>query len=421
MQGKKQRKRYRRLDRAERAAIQSGLDKGRSCRQMARDLGRSPSTVADEVARNRTVAKGPGKGERVRGVPDDACPRLLSWPRCCNGCRHLRYRSCSRRWRCEYSAARAQALADAELRESRIGVDRDEAGFEYAMGLIRCDVARGLSPQQIALGRAGQIGASPSTIYRWISRGYAGMCDLDLRRKCGYKPRSRAEPPRPTAHGGARSFSAFMGLPEEERAAACEMDTVIGLRSDRRCLLTLYLRAFRFQLALLMPDKTAASTESALDMLERAAPRAFARLFPLLLTDNGAEFSDCAAIERSALDPAARRCSVYYCDARQSQQKGGCERNHVEVRKILPKGRGISFDRLGGRDCAVLMSHLNSEPRPSLGGMCAIDMLLAALGADGRELLDALGVEKVPYGELDMTVGAVEADRRRRGEGPLMP
>ena len=67
------------------------------------------------------------------------------------------------------------------------------------------------------------------------------------------------------------------------------------------------------------------------------------------------------------------------------------------------------------------MSHLNSEPRPSLGGMCAIDMLLAALGDDGRELLDALGVEEVPYGELDMTVGAVEADRRRRGEGPLVP
>ena len=77
MQGKKQRKRYRRLDRAERAAIQSGLDKGRSCRQMARNLGRSPSTVADEVARNRTVSKGPGKGERVRDAPEDACPRLL--------------------------------------------------------------------------------------------------------------------------------------------------------------------------------------------------------------------------------------------------------------------------------------------------------------------------------------------------------
>lgn len=46
---------YRRLDRSERAAIERGLDKRKSCRQMARELGRSPSTVADEVARNRTV------------------------------------------------------------------------------------------------------------------------------------------------------------------------------------------------------------------------------------------------------------------------------------------------------------------------------------------------------------------------------
>lgn len=411
---------YRRLDKADRIAIERGLDKRKPCRQMARELGRSPSTIADEVARNRTVCRGPNKGGRAAKAPDDSCPKLLEWPCCCNGCRFRRYH-CSRRWRCEYSAARAQALADAELRESRMGVDRGEAEFERAMGLIRSDVARGLSPQQIALTRAAEVGASASTIYRWIERGYAGMSSLELRRKCGYKPRSRAKPPRQTAHGAARSFAAFMELPEEERAAACEMDTVVGLRSDRRCLLTLYLRAFRYQLALPMPDKTAASTGSALDMLEKAAPKAFRRLFPLLLTDNGAEFADCEGIERSSLDPAARRCSVFYCDARQSQQKGGCERNHVEVRKILPKGRGIGFDRLGGRDCAALMSQLNSEPRPSLGGMCAIDMLLAALGADGRELLDALGVEEVPYEELNMTLGAIEADRRRRGEEPLAP
>ena len=411
---------YRRLDKADRIAIERGLDKRKPCRQMARELGRSPSTIADEVARNRTVCRGPNKGGRAAETPDDSYPKLLEWPRCCNGCRFRRYH-CSRRWRCEYSAARAQALADAELRESRMGVDRGEAEFERAMGLIRSDVARGLSPQQIALTRAAEVGAPASTIYRWIERGYAGMSSLELRRKCGYKPRSRAKPPRQTAHGAARSFAAFMELPEEERAAACEMDTVVGLRSDRRCLLTLYLRAFMYQLALPMPDKTAASTGSALDMLEKAAPKAFRQLFPLLLTDNGAEFADCEGIERSSLDPAARRCSVFYCDARQSQQKGGCERNHVEVRKILPKGRGIGFDRLGGRDCAALMSQLNSEPRPSLGGMCAIDMLLAALGADGRELLDALGVEEVPYEELNMTLGAIEADRRRRGEELLAP
>ena len=40
---------YRRLDRAERAAIERGLDKNRPARAMARDLGRSQSSVADEV------------------------------------------------------------------------------------------------------------------------------------------------------------------------------------------------------------------------------------------------------------------------------------------------------------------------------------------------------------------------------------
>lgn len=63
MEGKRRQKRYRRLDRAERAAIQNGLKRGWSCRRMACELGRSPSTVADEVSRNRTVAKGPGKGD----------------------------------------------------------------------------------------------------------------------------------------------------------------------------------------------------------------------------------------------------------------------------------------------------------------------------------------------------------------------
>ncbi len=64
---------------------------------MARELGRSPSTVADEVARNRTVCRGPNKGGRAAKAPEDACPKLLEWPHCCNGCSFRRYH-CSRKW-----------------------------------------------------------------------------------------------------------------------------------------------------------------------------------------------------------------------------------------------------------------------------------------------------------------------------------
>lgn len=102
---------YRRLDRAERAAIERGLDKNRPARAMARDLGRSQSSVADEVRRNRTVTRGPGKGSRVESVPEGACARLRGWPHVCNGCNRRRYH-CSMPFRCEYSAARAQLLAD---------------------------------------------------------------------------------------------------------------------------------------------------------------------------------------------------------------------------------------------------------------------------------------------------------------------
>ena len=69
--GKKPPRSYRRLDKAERAAIGHGLDKRKSCRQMACELGRSPSTVADEVARNRTVPPArswaSGDGDNVAG------------------------------------------------------------------------------------------------------------------------------------------------------------------------------------------------------------------------------------------------------------------------------------------------------------------------------------------------------------------
>ena len=154
-------------------------------------------------------------------------------------------------------------------------------------------------------------------------------------------------------------------------------------------------------------------------MLDRAIGKPlFQRLFGLVLTDNGCEFSDTEALERSAFHGTART-KVYCCDVRASQQKGGCERNHVELRKLLPKGRGISFDDLDGRDLAVVMSQLNSEPRPSLMGLSPTAMLEAADPEAAAALMDALGIEEVPYEKLDLTIGAVDRSRRERGLPPL--
>ena len=408
---------YGRLTRHERNTVERMLERNRSAREIAAELGRSPSTVTREVAAHRFVTAPRSRyGEPAPEDLSGACPRLSAWPRCCNGCSHRRGYGCSRRPKVFYSARRAQEAADAELSGSRSGIDETEEGAAAKLAAIRDGLARGLSPQQIA---ATTPGLSASTVYRWVDAGYDGMTNMELRRKVGYRPRSRRAPRRATSHSARRSHASFLALGEDACAAAWEMDTVEGARGDSARLLTLLHRPSRLQLALPLPDGTCASVLAALGGVRSAlGAGGMARVFGAVLTDNGSEFSDEGAIA-ALLGEREGETRLFYCDPRQSQQKGACERNHVEIRKLLPKGRGLRFDRLGAADCALLMSHVNSEPRGALGFSTPARAFRAMLGADAAALLDAYGVEDVPAGELDLTPGLIERARAERGDAPL--
>lgn len=256
---------YGRLTRHERNTVERMLDRNRSAREIAAELGRSPSTVTREVAAHRYVTAPRSRyGEPAPADLSGACPRLSAWPRCCNGCSHRRGYGCSRRPRVFYSARRAQEAADAELSASRSGIDETEEGAAAKLAAIRDGLARGLSPQQIA---ATTPGLSASTVYRWVDAGYDGMTNMELRRKVGYRPRSRRAPKRATSHSARRSHASFLALGEDACAAAWEMDTVEGSRGDSARLLTLLHRPSRFQLALPLPDGTCASVLAALSSL----------------------------------------------------------------------------------------------------------------------------------------------------------
>lgn len=109
----------------------------------------------------------------------------------------------------------------------------------------------------------------------------------------------------------------------------------------------------------------------------------------------------------------------FCCDPMRSDQKGACEKNHVEIRKLVPKGRGYRLDRLEREDAALLMSQINSTPRGALAFMSPIQMFRAAFGEDAERLLDALGVE-LPGGErLNLTEGYLDEQRAKRGAAPL--
>ena len=198
-----------RLARRERRTIERMPDRGKGCREVARGIGRAPSTVADEVERHRFVTS----PRALRGEPAPAagelaaaCPRPASWPRCRNGRSKRRGHGCSRGPKAFYDARTARRAADAELSEARRGIDETEATAAAEIAAMRDGLRRGLSPGRIAATRP-ELGLAASTICRRVDAGCDGMTNMEPRRKVGYGPRRKSAP------AGAGRRSAFEALP----------------------------------------------------------------------------------------------------------------------------------------------------------------------------------------------------------------
>lgn len=163
-------------------------------------------------------------------------------------------------------------------------------------------------------------------------------------------------------------------------ASVVEMDTVIGTSGGKggKCFLTLLFRKFNFMLIYLLSYKKIEFVTSIFNHIKTIlGDEEFKRLFEVILTDNGTEFSNPDSIEFS-IKTGEKLCSVFYCDPNCSWQKGSIEKNHEYIRYVLPKGS--SFAGLTQDDCYLLASHINSIPRLSLNNNCPFDIALPIIG-----------------------------------------
>lgn len=175
------------------------------------------------------------------------------------------------------------------------------------------------------------------------------------------------------------------------------MDTVVGRRGDFKCILTLHFPILEFQVMVLLDEHTCDAVVGALDWIETIIGTSeLARLFGTIPTDRGIEFCDFEAIERSCLSNA-RRCRVSCCDPQRSGQKGSCEKSHVELRKVLPKGS--SFEALAAFDVAAVCTHADNYPRRSLGGKMPFSQAARLLP---KGLLDELGITRLRADEVTL-------------------
>ena len=80
-------------------------------------------------------------------------------------------------------------------------------------------------------------------------------------------------------------------------------------------------------------------------------------------------------------------------DAKTSQTFTRAERFYLDLRRILRKG--VSFNPLSQEQVNLIMSHLNSYPRPSLGGRTPYDLFVEEFGDEGKRFLDRLGIVRI--------------------------
>ena len=162
-------------------------------------------------------------------------------------------------------------------------------------------------------------------------------------------------------------------------------------------LLTFHFSECSFMMAYLLDSKESDHIKNVFDSIEHAIGTfSFASAFSLILTDRGGEFQIPDALECG--EDNLIRTSIYYCDPMCSWQKPHCEKNHEYIRKICPKG--TSFDDYSQKEINLMMSHINSTPRQSLGGLSPMALAKIMLP---HELLNFFALTEIPADEIVLT------------------
>lgn len=367
----------------ERIEIQECLSKGMTFKAIGRRVGKSPTTISREVKQHATL-------QRNGFVKtDEECPLLLKAPFVCNGCSKRTNRGCIHPRR-TYIAKFAQDEYRSVLVEAREGIPLTKEEF-YRHEKVISDAVRAGQHIFHAIS-ANKLPVSKTTVYRHIHKGYYSVAPLDLPRAVKFKPRSsHCNNYVPKRARVGRTYSDYLAFKTENPYInTVEMDTVVG-RNGGKVIMTFQFVNVDFMFGILLENKSAAEAAGKIAGLKQKlkdAGFAFGHIFPLLLTDNGGEFSCVSAFENSA--SGDKEASLFFCDPNASYQKPHVENNHSLFRFIVPKG--YSFDSFTQDTVNLIFSHVNGILRKQFNGRSAYDMFSFTYS---ESLASVLGISRV--------------------------
>ena len=414
---------------SERSDIEILLKQGKSFKEIGRYLGKDCTTISKEIRYHMVERKSGAWGQAYNACIlrfgckkslvcnnqkcetkkcnfcnicnkfcssfiEEKCRKLDHPPYVCNGCINLKKCTLRKKF---YVAKYAQAEYEHVRSEARTGITITEGELKHLDQLLTPLIKNGQSIHHICVNNADRIMYSEKTLYNYIDSGLINACNIDLPRKVKYRPRKKAglihKVDRKCRIG--RTYDDFQRFMEANNyPLVVEMDSVIG-RVGGKALLTLHFVKAEFMLAFLRDANDSQSVIDVFDKLnELLGIDMFKRLFPVLVGDNGSEFSNPSAIECDR-STGEIRTNVFYCDPYASFQKGSAEKNHEEIRKVLPKG--TSFDNLTQKDIDLMMNHVNSYSRPILNDRTPYDTFTFLYG---EETIKKLGSTFIPANEI---------------------
>lgn len=372
----------------DRLEIQEYLNKGMTFKAIGKRIGKDQTTVSKEIKRHAETHK------NGYSKIDELCPKLMKAPFVCNGCEHRSKSSC-RFIRRLYNAKHAHTDYKSVLVESRTGTPLNKETFYETEKIISNAVRKGQHVYHAI--KANSLKVSTSTVYRHIKKGYYSISSVDLPRAIKFKPRKQHHPEyvSPKAKQG-RTYEDFLAYMEEHRNLSFgELDTVIG-KIGGKTIMTIHFVNSDFMAGILLENKTAAEASSKIQALKARLSEngnSFVELFPVLLTDNGGEFSCVSDFENDGTGKLETH--LFFCESYASYEKPHIEKNHTLFRDIVPKGS--SFDNFTQETVDLIFTHVNAVKRKQFNEKSAYDLFSFTYA---EELASLFGIKRIPPCEV---------------------
>ncbi|MCR5452120.1 MAG: IS30 family transposase [Lachnospiraceae bacterium] len=333
----------------------------------------------------------------VRNIDLNNVEALRKSPYVCNGCGK---RAGCLKEKKVYSSKYADDCYRELLSSSREGINQTPESIQRMNDILTPLIKKGQSISHIYATHADELGCSKRTTYTYIDEGVFDVRNIDLRRKVKYKKRKKATETsaKDRSYRKGHNYEDFRKVLEKKPDAnIVEMDCVEGNKKSQKVLLTLTFRRTNLMLIFLLGSQTQDKVKGVFDWMEsKLGLEVFKKMFEIVLTDGGGEFSDRVGLETSL--EGSRRTTLYYCDPYAFWQKGCCEKNHEYIRYVRKKGS--TFDDLTQRKVTLLANHINNAKRDSLNGHSPFE--LSQMLLDER-LLKAMGLKKISPDEVRLT------------------